>query len=103
VPLSPFLEANERGGINCLMNFGVTVIADGKSLVQNYFMFTSINKVSQILCFLSAAAEKYRQSSRRRRRRRKRRNLLTVMLIWTKMMKTVQIGNIVAAGAETVR
>jgi len=82
------------------MNFGVTVIADGKSLVQNYFTFTSINKVSQILCFLSVAAEKYRQSNRRRR---KRRNLLTVMLIWTKMMKTVQIGNIVAAGAETVR
>jgi hypothetical protein len=41
------------------MNLGVTVIADGKSLVQNYFTFTSINKVSQFFYFLSVAAEKH--------------------------------------------
>jgi len=41
------------------MNLGVTVIADGKSLVQNYFTFTSINKVSQFFLFLSEAAEKH--------------------------------------------
>ncbi|MDP9016139.1 MAG: hypothetical protein M3M87_05210 [Thermoproteota archaeon] len=41
------------------MYLGVTVIADGKSLVQNYFTFTSINKVSQFFLFLSVAAEKH--------------------------------------------
>jgi hypothetical protein len=64
------------------MSLGVTVIADGKSLVQNYFTFTSINKVSQFFFFLSFAAERKHiiQNSSRI-------NLLTVLLIGTKKDK----------------
>lgn len=50
VPLSPFLEENERGGISCLISLGVTVmIVDGKSLLQYYFRYTLINKLCQLL------------------------------------------------------
>ena len=74
------------------MYLGVTVIADGKSLVQNYFTFTSINKVSQFFLFLSVAAEKHFHNGSRT-------NLLTVLLIGTKKRKAEQSGS-VAAGAE---
>jgi hypothetical protein len=64
------------------MSLGLTVIADGKSLVQNYFTFTSINKVSQFFFFLSIAAERKHiiQNSSRI-------NLLTFLLIGTKKDK----------------
>jgi hypothetical protein len=39
------------------MSLGVTVIAEGKRLLQSYFMFTSINKVSQFVFFISGVAE----------------------------------------------
>jgi hypothetical protein len=79
VPLSPFLEENERGGINCLMSLGVTVIADGKSLVQTSLRLHQSIKFRNFSFFLSVAAEKKHiiQNSSRK-------ILLTVLLIGTK-------------------
>ena len=56
VPLSPFLEENEREGMSCLISFAVTGIVDGKKLaLQYYFVYTLINKLCQLLCLWSNA------------------------------------------------
>jgi hypothetical protein len=58
VPLSPFLEENERGGgMSCLISLGVTGIVDGKSLLQYYFVYTLINKLCQLLFFCWSNAD----------------------------------------------
>jgi hypothetical protein len=78
VPLSPFLEENERGGINCLMSLGVTVIADGKSLVQ-----TSL-RLHQSIKFRNFSFFYPLQQRRSIIQNSSRINLLTVLLIETK-------------------
>src|ERR671910_1105244 len=62
VPLSPFLEENERGGMSCLISLGVTGIVDGKSLLQYYFVYTLINKLCQLLfCWSNADLQRKRE------------------------------------------
>lgn len=93
MPLSPFLEENERGGINCLMSLGVTVIADGKSLVQNYLRLHQSIKFRNFSFFCQGQQRSIIQNGSRINL------LLTVLLIGTKKMKAEQTDS-AAAGAE---
>jgi hypothetical protein len=74
------------------MSLGVTVIADGKSLVQNYLRLHQSIKFRNFSFFCPGQQRSIIQNSNRI-------NLLTVILAGTKKMKAEQTGS-AAAGAE---